>query len=72
MESIGHTISTSFKKPVLILYMVLNAFNASSGVSFMASKNFGVSGKNENRMEFVAFIIEIAIINRRHGTKFTT
>lgn len=54
--------------PVLISYIFLKTSNASSGL-FIANKNFGVSGMNENTTVLKAFTIEIVMINILQGTK---
>lgn len=59
---------TSFKYPVLILYMSLNTLSASSGW-FIANKNLGLSGKNENDNVFMAFTDVMQIMNSRQGAK---
>lgn len=52
---------------MLISYICLTTFKASSA-SFIASKNFGLSGKKWNINVLIAFTDAIKIIYSRHGT----
>lgn len=61
---------TSLSFLVFISYIFLKTSRASSG-SFMANKNFGLSGKNENANVFIAFTEVIMIMYNLHGTKLT-
>lgn len=66
----SHFFFTSFILLVLISYIFLRTSSASSGL-FIARRNFGLSGKNENATVFNALTNVMMIIYNLHGTKST-
>lgn len=61
---------TSSDSPVFNLYIILSTANVSS-VLFIAKRNFGLSGKKQNAMEFVKLTEQMMTMKSRQGTKFT-
>lgn len=64
-----YSTTTILSFPVLMEYIVLRAFNASS-LRFIDSKNLGLSGNRYKQIRFIPFKRLLSIKYMRHGRIF--